>query len=229
MKKLNSLFIILLCCVSAMSVTSCLGDDDDYGLDPETYRQYLTLMSGMYYGDSSKEEYKNKIYFFNDTITDKENENKQDAIGNISLAISAQDTTFAISNIPGKIFTKELPDEYKELREAINNAPNQVLRGKLDLNQENSGYVYFLTYPTSITYSSLNYGGKAHKVTLRFYHPSLTLGVYGSVDNSKQAVQFNIYLADIIIDDDVNNPINICKQATDTELRKALYLVSVTR
>ena len=107
MKKLNSLFIILLCCVGAMSVTSCLGDDDDYGLDPETYRQYLTLMSGMYYGDSSKEEYKNKIYFFNDTITDKENENKQDAVGNISLAISAQDTTFAISNVPGKIFTKE--------------------------------------------------------------------------------------------------------------------------
>ena len=64
---------------------------------------------------------------------------------------------------------------------------------------------------------------------MRFYNPSLTLGVYGSVDNSKQAVQFNIYLADIIIDDDVNNPINICKQATDTELRKALYLVSVTR
>ena len=219
MKKLNSLFIILLCCVGAMSVTSCLGDDDDYGLDPETYRQYLTLMSGMYYGDSSKEEYKNKIYFFNDTITDKENENKQDAIGNISLAISAQDTTFAISNIPGKIFTKELPDEHKELRDAINNAPNQVLRGKIDLNQVSSGYVYFLTYPSSIT----------HKVTLRFYNPSLTLGVYGSIDKSKQAVQFNIYLADIIIDDDFNNPINICKQTTETELRKALYLVSVTR
>lgn len=229
MKKLNSLFIILLCCVGAMSVTSCLGDDDDYGLDPETYRQYLTLMSGMYYGSSSDWVYKNKIYYYNDTITDKKNPEKEDSIVNISLAISAQDSTYAISNVPGKIFTKELSDEHKDLRDAINNAPNQVLRGKIDLKQISNSIVYFWTYPLSITYPSLTYGGKTHKVTLRFYNPSLSMGIYGNAGNGKQAVQFNIYLADIIIDDDVNNPINICKQATETELRKALYLVSVTR
>ena len=86
-----------------------------------------------------------------------------------------------------------------------------------------------MIYPSSISYPSLTYGGETHKVLLRFYNPSLTYGAYGYLDNSKQAVQFNIYLADIIIDDNFNNPINICKQTTDTELRKALYLVSVTR
>lgn len=229
MKKFNKLFIILLCCVGAMSVTSCLGDDDDYGLDPETVRLYLTQMSGMYYGSSSDPAYINQIRFYNDTITDKNNPNKIDSITNISLAISAQDSTFAISNVPGKIFTKELTDEHKELREAINNAPNQVVRGKIIPYSGQNNIISSMIYPSSISYPSLTYGGETHKVLLRFYNPSLTYGAYGYLDNSKQAVQFNIYLADIIIDDNFNNPINICKQATDTELRKALYLVSVTR
>lgn len=230
MKKFNKLFIILLCCVGAMSVTSCLGDDDDYSIDPETYRQYLNLMAGHYPGDPYSWKYMNKIYYHNDTITDKENPEKEDSIVNISLTLNAQDSTFTITNIPGKIFTKQLSDEYKDLRDAINNAPNQMLKGKIILNYIGDGYVYFVTYPTSITYSSLTYGGEAHKVTLRFYNnPYLNQGVYGNAGDSKQALQFNIFLADIIIDDDVNNPINICKQATDTELRKALYLVSVTR
>lgn len=63
MKRFNKLFIILLCCVGAMSITSCINSDDDGGIDPETYRTYLTQMAGPYNGFSSDWRYQNKIYF----------------------------------------------------------------------------------------------------------------------------------------------------------------------
>ena len=80
MKRFNKLFIILLCCVGAMSITSCINSDDDGGIDPETYRTYLTQMAGPYNGFSSDWRYQNKIYFYNDTITDKNNPYKTDSV-----------------------------------------------------------------------------------------------------------------------------------------------------
>lgn len=85
MKNLSRLFALLMCCTMAVSLTSCLGTDDDGGIDPETYKTWLQQMSGNYYGGSTWQT-QNKIYFFNDTITDKNNENKVDSITGITAS-----------------------------------------------------------------------------------------------------------------------------------------------
>lgn len=226
MKKLSNLFIIFACFISAMSLTSCLGDDDDNGIDPETYRRYLTSMSGIYYGSSSG-IYQNKIYFYNDTIS---KENKTDSIMDIRGAINSADSTFTITGVPGRVFAKELGDDHKDLKEALENAPNQSITGKIILTSIQQ-YVYFMVYPVSVTYPSLTYGGNTHKVTVRFWNPSLNLGLYGYVDkNSREALQFNIYVADIVIDDNTNNAIEICHNASSEDaLLGAQLLISVTR
>ena len=70
MKKISkSLIIFIMCCIGATSLTSCINGDDNGGIDPETYQQYLTSMSGIYYGSSTEWQYENKLRFYNDTIT----------------------------------------------------------------------------------------------------------------------------------------------------------------
>lgn len=51
MKNLTKLFTLLVCCVAAMSLTSCLSNDNsDTSLDPATQKKYQDLMSGPYSG-----------------------------------------------------------------------------------------------------------------------------------------------------------------------------------
>ena len=116
MKRFNKLFFILMCCVSTMSLTSCLNDDDN-GIDPETYAKYLQQMSGTYYGS---ETYQNRIYFYNDTITGSNNSNKIDSISsNVVISISARDSSFLISGVPSRVLAKEIEDLSDDDKEFI--------------------------------------------------------------------------------------------------------------
>lgn len=191
MKRFSKLFIILLCCVGAMSLTSCLNSDDDGGIDPETYETYLTLMSGSYNGYSTDYRYQNKIYFYNDSITDKNNINKIDSIEGIYGRVDRADSTFTIYNVPGRVLAKEIPDGYKELKDAVENAPEQTVKGKILLVDINSSLVYFYAYPMSVVYDELTYGGNTHNdVTIAFWGP--TMGVFGSNINTHRVLQLNL-------------------------------------
>ncbi len=190
MKRFSKLFIILLCCVGAMSLTSCLNSDDDGGIDPETYATYLTLMSGSYNGYSTDYRYQNKIYFYNDSITDKNNVNKTDSVDGIYGRVNKADSTFTIYNVPGRVLAKEIPDSYKELRDAIEAAPAQNVTGQL-LITDISSLVYFFAYPMSVEYDELTYGGETHKkIIIAFWGP--TMGVFGNNINSHRILQLNL-------------------------------------
>lgn len=180
MKKLNKLFIILLCCVGAMSVTSCLDGDEGGGLDPETVRAYLNQMRGSYIGGSGT--YANKIYFYNDTITDKNNPYKTDSLsgygvnGGVNYTITAagrDSASFVVNGIEGRVLAKDITDEkYKGLKEAIENAPSQSVRGPLSIVGISGELVYVYFYPMPIEYKDLEYDGGTHDVTITFWSPS---------------------------------------------------------
>ena len=225
MKRFNKLFVILLCCLGTLSATSCLNNDDNGGIDPELYETYLSNISGTYYGDNSNWKYQNKIYFYNDTIKANSLSEKLDSIVGITVSFSKYDSTFAVTNVPGSLLAKELPDEYKELREAIGYAPVQTLRGKF-IFYSVSPYAYFMVYPQSVTYKSLAYDGGTHDVTIAFWSPT-TSGVYG-YESNKQIVNISLYLAAVYIDDkkaiDIYNGVDLGE-----EQAKSQILITATR
>lgn len=193
MKRFSKLFILFLCCVGAMSLTSCLNSDDDGGIDPDTYEAYLKQMAGPYNGYSTDYRYQNKIYFYNDTITDKNNTYKTDSIGGISGYVKT-DSTFAIYNVPGRVLAKAIPDSHESLKKAIEAAPNKTIDGRFLLYNINS-VVSFFAYPQSVVYDELTFDGETHKnVTIAFWGP--TGGQYGFI-NSHKIMRFSIVPAAI--------------------------------
>lgn len=191
MKKFNKLFIILLCCVGAMSVTSCLSDDDGGGLSDEVRAQYYNAINGFYYGGATMSE--NRIYFYNDTI---EKENKIDSIArNIAITFAARDSSFMISGVPGRVLAKEIKDEkYKELKEAIENQPAQTIRGKFWIQDASGNNALLYYYPTSLTFKGLKYGGAEHDITIAFL--PVAAGNWWSA-NTQRSAQIPIFVAAI--------------------------------
>lgn len=218
MKRFNKLFIFLLCCVSAMSLTSCLGSDDDNRLDPETEKMYRTQMSG-YYDGGTGWRYQNKIYFFNDTIKDEDgnlpdpgNVVINDSVNNIRGRINAADSTFVIYNVPGKVLAKEISDDHAGLKKAIEDAPVQDIRGKFALLSVSGQSVYLFFYPESVKYPELTYDGETHNdVTIAFWGPSR--GIY-FLSNTYNVIQFGlcpaaVYEGETKIDDISTNTNNL--------------------
>lgn len=214
----------MICCTMAVSLTSCLGTDEEEGIDPETYQLWLSQMSGNYYGGNTWQT-ANKIYFVNDTITDKNNENKIDSIMGITAGCYKGDSTIVINGIPGKLLAKEIKDN-DALKKAIEGAYAQTLKAKFVLyNVLNSSLVYYLAYPYDITYPSLQYNGETHKVTFKFYGPSV--GGYQYTKSAELNV-IDFYLLGIYIDDKL--AYTVCNNVNDEEqMKKALIEVIFAR
>lgn len=205
MKKFNKLFIILLCCVGAMSVTSCLDGDDYSGPTPEEISAAYDQMRGSYQGGSGV--YANKVYFYNDTITDKNNPYKTDSLTgyyvnggiNRGYTLDGRDSvTFVLNGIEGRVFTKEIDEkQYPALRKAIENAPNQQIKGQVSIYNIYKGTVGMYFYPTSVTYKDLEYDGGKHDVSISFWYPSA--GTY-FMSNAHRVLQFPLVMAAVSID-----------------------------
>ena len=233
MRQLNKLFIMLLCCVGTLSVISCVGNDDD-GIDPALYKQYLSDISGTYYGNNSSWKYTNKILFYNDTLPRKGTSTsvdsiineKVDSISNIVVTFSS-DSSFVVSGCPGRLLAKELPQGYEDLKEAVENAAPQMLKGKFEFIFFTNA-AYFTVYPEAVTYPNLTYGGETHKVSFYFWQPSFIYGMYGNLDQSHKTVLFNVYLSSVIIDDDTENPITLYNGDTSNRLQLAKSLLQIS-
>lgn len=232
MKRFNKLFIILLCCVGAMSVTSCLNSDDGYSLDPEVVRSYYTQMEGPYYGGTGL--YANKVYFYNDTITDKNNTSKTDSLSGSGLSGRVDYTTtldgrdsvsFVLSGVSGRVLAKEIDGEqYKGLKEAIENAPSQSIRGQIAMYNIQGQVALLYFYPMSVEYKGLNYDGGTHDVTISFWYPGL--GNY-FMSNAHKVLQFPLVLASIWVDGNETVKIYNGSLSDETANRKALLSVQL--
>lgn len=224
MKNLSRLFAILICCTMAVSLTSCLGTDDNSGIDAETYQKWLSQMSGTYYGGTSYQT-KNRVYFINDTITDKNNKNKLDSITGITASYYKGDTTIVINGISGRVLAKEIKDN-DALKKAIEEAYAPTLKAKFNIyNNFGESIAYYLVYPSAITYPELKYNGETHKVAFMLYSPSL--GTYQYTANAELNV-IDFYVMGIYIDDKL--AYTICDNTNNVEqMRKAFLEVVVGR
>lgn len=232
MKRFNKLFIILLCCVGAMSVTSCLNSDDGYSLDPEVVKSYYTQMRGSYLGGTYP--YNNKIYFYNDTITDENNTNKTDSLSgyglnggvNYTTTIDGRDSvSFVLNGVSGRVLAKEIDGEqHKGLKGAIENAPNQSIRGQIVMYAIQNQVAYWYLYPMSVEYENLEYDGGTHDVIISFWSP---VGGNYFMSNAHKVIQFPLVMASVWVDGNETVRIYNANSQNQEEYQRALLTVQL--
>lgn len=224
MKRLSRLFTIMLCCTAAVSLTSCLGNDHESGIQPEEYKQLLNSISGFYMGGSTWQT-QNKIYFYNDTITDKNNPLKTDSITGISATFFKGDSTVVVEGVSGRVLAKELTG-HDDLKKALEDYLAQPIKAKFIFFNVNSPQASYFVYPFDVTYPSLKYpNGETHEVTFKFYSPSL--GVFQSL-NTQQANIFEFYLMGVYVDGKLLQTIYDGSD-DNNKMKKALLRICVTR
>lgn len=180
-------------------------DDTDDGLSIEEIKAFYSQMAGAYNGGSGI--YANKIYFYNDTITDKNNFNKVDSLyganvnGSVSYMVTPagnDSVTVVLNGVSGRVLAKEIDGEqHKGLKEAIENAPAQSIRGQIIMFNIQNQLAYWYLYPMSVEYENLEYDGETHDVIISFYSP--TIGVYGVI-NTHRVIQLPLVLASVWVD-----------------------------
>lgn len=170
MKKLVKLIPILLIGAICLSVSSCLGDDDDstdYSITAEQYTTLLTQMAGSYAG---------QLYFYNDTISAT---NKTDSTYMSYVAVRGVGDSTIIASVPVKYLVKGV-DNQAEMRNAIDDLDEEVtINMKYYLYQQSNGYVVFGLYPQTTTYEYY-YDGEMHELTFTFYRYTNINGQYAS-------------------------------------------------
>ena len=187
MKKMTKFLMLLLCGVTMFSTTSCLNDDDNdnVGIDPVTYKQFLATASGNY-------NIGTKLYFYNDTITAKDNPSMTDSIMGLNAVIQT-DSTLVLHDVPGRVLAKEIKNN-DALKMAIEDAEPVDIESKILFYNISQGYGYYYVYSSSVIYNALEFNGGKHKVELQFYVPS------GGLYYNKQTT-FTYCLANVKVDD----------------------------
>lgn len=192
MKRFSKLFCIMLFAITAASLASCLGSDDDGGIDPATYKAWLTSISGNYYGNDGSWTTENKIYFYNDTIT---GDNKTDSITGVDVSFYG-DSTVVVNNVPGRLLAKAIKNN-DALKEAIENTYSQTLKAKFIFYDIQNPYASYFVYPAEVTYRSLAYNGENHDVTVKFYSPSA--GAF-LIDSGTRKVSLSFCVEGVYVD-----------------------------
>lgn len=187
MKKILGLISVALCSATVALFTSCLNSDGDGGIDPAEYQKYMTLMSGSYSSNG------NKAYFYNDTIS---GDKKTDSLEFVSSYVYTADSTIVINGISNRVLAKTVKDS--ELKAAMENAPNGYIKAKFMFYNINGSQAGFFVYPFNYTLPTLNYGGKDHKVEVRFYGP--TAGIF-NMQQSEKMIGMSIIPSGVFVDD----------------------------
>lgn len=216
----------MICCTATVSLTSCLGNDNDSGISPEEYKTWLSNISGFYMGGSTWQK-QNKIYFYNDTITDKNNPTKTDSITGISATFFKGDSTVVVQGITNRVLAKEIKDN-DDLKKALEDGfpQTQTMKAKFVFHYISSPQANYFVFPYDVTYPTLKFpNGETHEVTFKFHSPSL--GVFQSL-STEQANLLQFYLKGVYVDGKLVQ--TIYDNSDDEEkLKRALLQVYVSR
>lgn len=172
----------MFCCLAAMSITSCMNDDDDdnRSLSKEEKAQCLMAVKGNYSG--------NLIY------AAKNEKNVKDVTDTLAVKWSiTNDSTMTIDNFPAELLTENITDT--TMKKALATAAAQSITCRIGFIKTSP--VQYLINPQSPTYN-LNYGGKNHKIQIAFYVNSYNS--YGSYDLTKKVLQMQIIEAAVFLD-----------------------------
>lgn len=153
-------FSILLGCLTALCVTSCLGSDDDAnnsskGLSKAEIAQCYLTVGGNYSGDL--------LYF------SKSEDGLFEEVDTLNGAwYIPTDSTLFITDFPSEVLAENVI--YSELKEALADAPDQIVKCRIRFVETSP--VQFLVNPYTLEYM-LHYGGGDHKVQVVFYNENI--------------------------------------------------------
>ncbi len=153
-------FSILLGCLTALCVTSCLGSDDDAnnsskGLSKAEIAQCYLTVGGNYSGDL--------LYF------SKSDDGLFEEVDTLNGAwYIPTDSTLFITDFPSEVLAENVI--YSELKDALADAPDQIVKCRIRFVETSP--VQFLVSPYTLEYM-LHYGGGDHKVQVVFYNENI--------------------------------------------------------
>lgn len=153
-------FSILLGCLTALCVTSCLGSDDDAnnsskGLSKAEIAQCYLTVGGNYSGDL--------LYF------SKSEDGLFEEVDTLNGAwYIPTDSTLFITDFPSEVLAENVI--YSELKDALADAPDQIVKCRIRFVETSP--VQFLVNPYTLEYM-LHYGGGDHKVQVVFYNENI--------------------------------------------------------
>lgn len=153
-------FSILLGCLTALCVTSCLGSDDDAnnsskGLSKAEIAQCYLTVGGNYSGDL--------LYF------SKSEDGLYEEVDTLNGAwYIPTDSTLFITDFPSEVLAENVI--YSELKDALADAPDQIVKCRIRFVETSP--VQFLVNPYTLEYT-LHYGGGDHKVQVVFYNENI--------------------------------------------------------
>ena len=182
MKKITFIAIVG-CIMSAISLTSCNSDSES------SYKD-LTAAEIQQCFNATRGNHNGKMIY---AALNKAN--VADKFDTISIAWSIiNDSTMTIYDFPAKALAEKITGK-DELKEALASQPDRTL--KCAISYVNANPIQFLVGPSNLTYE-LNYGGKHHKVEIRFYWNTYSFGQYSS--SSKHPMQMQIWAALLKVD-----------------------------
>lgn len=188
MKKFK-LLTLFFAAFAALTLTSCLNDDDDNtGLTAEQIQMAYNATRGSHSG---------KIIYT--TGFDKDGKDVRDS-ANVAWDITS-DTVMYINNVPSKVIASVIADD--DIRAAVETQGPQ--RIKCYINYINVSPIQWLVNPVSVSFDNLEYNGAKHKVTIAFYaNSNYSFGqLITSVTPNIQMMQF--IAGALYVDDKINS------------------------
>lgn len=188
MKKFK-LLTLFFAAFAALTLTSCLNDDDDNtGLTAEQIQMAYNATRGSHSG---------KIYYT--TGFNKDGKDVKDS-ANVSWDVTS-DTVMYINNVPSKVLASVIADD--NIRAAVENQGPQKI--KCYINYINVSPIQWLVNPVSVSFDNVEYNGAKHKVTIAFYvNSNYSFGqLITSVNPNIQMMQF--IAGALYVDDKINS------------------------
>lgn len=192
MKKFK-LLTLFFAAFAALTLTSCLNDDDDNtGLTAEQIQMAYNATMGLHSG---------KFYYT--TGFDKDGKDVKDS-ADVSWDVTS-DTVMYINNVPAKALASVIADD--DIRAAVEKQGPQKI--KCYINYINVSPIQWLVNPVSVSFDNVEYNGARHKVTIAFYvNSNYSFGqLITSVTPNIQMMQFiagALYVNDKINSEGIN-------------------------
>ena len=179
MKHLTRLAAAVLLGMVAVTMASCLGDDneeyDSYFVKAEEYGQLLSQMEG---------NYQSKLYFYNEGITSG---NKVDSAVVATRFVGEGDSTVTVSGIPASCLARLMKNE--AAKAAVEQAGDQTITGKFYLYQHYEGRIVYVVIPQPLSIN-VNYGGADHQVVFAMAQANT---IYGEFVSNRTLFVFRVY------------------------------------
>lgn len=185
MKRIKTI-LLALGCIAAVSLTSCLSDNDSNndqeGLTKAEVDQCFAIMRGTYNG---------KVLF-----AAKNPDNPLDQIDTLDISWTVADTTLVVKQLPPAIIKDKIND--KKIQEAFAEAQPSQMKAYIGIFQKTP--IGFLLAPLTVDYN-IFYDESTHKASLVFWYNNYSYGYYNTTSN---LFEMQLVAAALYIDDNQN-------------------------